>query len=380
MMPDPTRTEADEDLLPYPAPPVVHYAEQALLGALLLVPERLKTIGPLEPEHFANTAHSALFAAMRTVSPPAPEVHRTSPVWPNQLLDAAQPQARALTASYLHTLISVCPTDAHAPAYAQMVRSGHARRVLRRHAGLLAQAARAPGPDPAEAVLTRSDELATHLDELVTAFPSHPGSMPRTPAARRPTAEPSAEAEDDERMLLATVTAHPDELLRMRWLHEGDFTNPLHAALFTSLTALALSGAPVDPITLLWEAQQTGLLRDGPGPAEILDLLTCPVGAPEHWGQKVLQRALLRQAVAVADRIAALTADEATTVHQLVIGSRRTLSALSAVRRRWHEATGSLPRTPPPRRPAVSRPSPVTSVRPAARAGPGPRAPARPGR
>ncbi|MFF5701044.1 hypothetical protein ACFY7H_00780 [Streptomyces sp. NPDC012794] len=80
------------------------------------------------------------------MSPPAPEVHRTSPVWPNQLLHAAQPQARALTASYPHTLISVCPTDAHAPAYAQMVRSGHARRVLRRHAGLLAQSARTPGP------------------------------------------------------------------------------------------------------------------------------------------------------------------------------------------------------------------------------------------
>ncbi|MEV7169303.1 DnaB-like helicase N-terminal domain-containing protein [Streptomyces sp. NPDC093224] len=379
MMSDATRAEADEDVLQYPAPPpVVHYAEQALLGALLLVPERLKTIGPLEPEHFANTAHSALFAAMRTVSPPAPEVHRTSPVWPNQLLDAAQPQARALTASYLHTLISVCPTDAHAPAYAQMVRSGYARRVLRRHAGLLAQAARTPGPDPARTVLTRADQLAVYLDELATAFPSHPGSIPRTPSAPTSAVLTSAEAADAERMLLAAATAHPEDLPRMRWLHESDLTTPMHAALFACLTGLARRGAPVDPITVLWEAQQRGLLHDGFGPAEVLDAVSHHAGAPEHWGQKILQRALLRQAEDVAARIETLTADEGTTVHQLTTGSRRALATLSSVRARWHQAvrdTSSGARAAAPT--TVQTPMPR---QPAAQASPAGRHPARPAR
>ncbi|MFF4583141.1 DnaB-like helicase N-terminal domain-containing protein [Streptomyces sp. NPDC001373] len=378
-MADHARAAADEELPEDPAPtPVVHYAEQALLGALLLVPERLKTIGLLEPEHFANTAHSALFAAMCTTSPPAPEVHRASPVWPNQLLAAAQPRARALTAAYLHTLISICPTDAHAPAYAQIVRSGHARRVLRRHAGLLAQAARAPGPDPAAAALARADQLAVYLDELVTAFPSHPGSMPRTPPVPAPAAEASVEAEDEERMLLATATAHPDDLPRLRWLHESDFTVPVHAALFACLTALARRGAPVDPITVLWEAQQRGLLRDGLGPAEVLDLLAHPAGSPEHWGQKVLQRALLGQAGAAAARIEALTTDEATSVHQLATGSRRALSALSTVRGRWHQATGNFAEKPPARRSAVPRAPAVRT--PAPRASPAARTPSRSGR
>ncbi|MFJ6486309.1 DnaB-like helicase N-terminal domain-containing protein [Streptomyces sp. NPDC091682] len=378
-MADHARAAADEELPEDPGPtPVVHYAEQALLGALLLVPERLKTIGLLEPEHFANTAHSALFAAMCTTSPPAPEVHRASPVWPNQLLAAAQPRARALTAAYLHTLISICPTDAHAPAYAQIVHSAHARRVLRRHAGLLAQAARAPGPDPTAAALARADQLAVYLDELVTAFPSHPGSMPRTPPVPAPAAEASVEAEDEERMLLATATAHADDLPRLRWLHESDFTVPVHAALFTCLTALARRSSPVDPITLLWEAQQRGLLRDGLGPTEVLDLLAHPAGAPEHWGQKVLQRALLAQAGAVAARIETLTADEATSVHQLATGSRRALSALSSVRSRWHQATGDFTEKPTSRQPSVPRAPAVRT--PSARAGPAARAPARPGR
>ncbi|MFG2335498.1 DnaB-like helicase N-terminal domain-containing protein [Streptomyces yangpuensis] len=365
MMSDATPSEADDDLLQYSAaPPVVHYAEQALLGALLLVPERLKTIGPLEPEHFANTAHSALFTAIRTVSPPPPEVHRTSPVWPNQLLDAAQAQARALTASYLHTLISVCPTDTHAHAYAQMVRSGHARRVLRRHAGSLAQAARTAGPDPARTVLARADQLAVYLDELATAFPSHPGSMPRTPAAPTAAVQTSAEASDEERMLLAAATAYPEHLPRMRWLHESDLSTPRYTALFACLTGLARRGAPVDPITVLWEAQQRGLLHHGFGPAEVLDVVSHPAGAPEHWGQKILQRALLRQAEDVATRIETLTADEATTVHQLATGSRRALATLSSVRARWHQALGdpspgvggaspATVQTPMPRQPAV---------------------------
>ncbi|THA41184.1 replicative DNA helicase [Streptomyces sp. A1547] len=377
-MSDATRPEADEDVLQYPAPPpVVHYAEQALLGALLLVPERLKTIGPLEPEQFANTAHSALFAAMHTVSPPAPEVHRTSPVWPNQLLDAAQPQARALTASYLHTLISVCPTDAHAPAYAQMVRSGHARRVLRQHASLLAQAARTPGPDPARTVLTRADQLTVYLDELATAFPSHPGSIPRTPAAPTSAVQTSVEAGDEERMLLAAATAHPEALTRMRWLQETDLTTPIHAALFACLTGLARRGAPVDPITVLWEAQQRGLLHDGFGPAEVLDAVSHPAGAPEHWGQKVLQRALLRQAEDVAARIETLTADEATTVHQLATGSRRALATLSSVRARWHQAVGD---TSSGTRAATPPTAQTPALRAAARAGPAVCHPARPAR
>ncbi|MEU6395455.1 DnaB-like helicase N-terminal domain-containing protein [Streptomyces cinnamoneus] len=378
-MSDATSTEADEDVLQYPAPPpVVHYAEQALLGALLLAPERLKTIGPLEPEHFANTAHSALFAAMRRVSPPAPEVHRTSPVWPNQLLDAAQPQARALTAPYLHTLISVCPTDAHAPAYAQMVRSGHARRVLHRHAGLLAQAARAPGPDPARTVLTRADQLAVYLDELATAFPSHPGSIPRTPAVPTSAVQTSVEAVDEERMLLAAATAHPEDLPRMRWLHETDLTAPMHAVLFACLTGLARRGAPVDPITVLWEAQQRGLLHDGFGPTDVLDAVSHPAGAPEHWGQRILQRALLRQADEVAARIKTLTADEATTVHQLATGSRRALATLFSVRARWHQAVGE-PNSGARAAAPTTVQTPVLRP-PAALAGPAVRHPARPNR
>lgn len=108
-MPNPAQPyeEADPDELP-PAQPV-HYAEQALLGALLLHPHRLETIGTLLPEHFGNHSHGALFSAIRTLPLPDLEVHAKEAGWLNAVLDAARPEAPGLTAPYLHTLINACP-------------------------------------------------------------------------------------------------------------------------------------------------------------------------------------------------------------------------------------------------------------------------------
>ncbi|MFE9795799.1 DnaB-like helicase N-terminal domain-containing protein [Streptomyces goshikiensis] len=181
-----------------------------------------------------------------------------------------------------------------------------------------------------------------------------------------------------QRMLLAAATAHPENLQRMRWQHESDLTTPLHSALFACLTGLARRGAPVDAITMLWEAQQRGLLHGEFGPADLLEAVSHAGGAPEHWGQRILRRALLRQAEDAAARIEDLTADEATTVHQLATGSRRALAALSSVRARWHQAVGDTS--------SGARAAAPTTVQtrvprqPAIRAGPTVRHPARPAR
>lgn len=127
-----------------------------------------------------------------------------------------------------------------------------------------------------------------------------------------------------------------------------------------------------------WEAQQRGLLHDGFGPTDALYAVSHPAGAPEHWGQKILQRALLHRAEDVAARIETLTADEATTVHQLATGSRRALAALSTVRARWHQATSDCTETAPTRSSAAAR-TPAGRT-PTVRAGPAARIPARPGR
>ncbi|MER7404854.1 hypothetical protein ABT373_20775 [Streptomyces sp. NPDC000070] len=201
-----------------------------------------------------------------------------------------------------------------------MVETERARRILRVHAERLALTATdvtLPHPVP--------DTLGGAVDDIAARFPSHSGSLPRTPAP--------APAVDEERLLLATATAHPADVEQMRWLTAGDFTHPLHARLWQCLTALT---------------QQRGLLTSGADSAELLDLLGAPAGSPQYWGERILQRSLLTTAHHVGRRIEAFTDDPATTPYQLVIGSHRPVPD----RRR--------PRRHPPRSSPASWPASTT--------------------
>ncbi|MFE4055201.1 DnaB-like helicase N-terminal domain-containing protein [Streptomyces sp. NPDC059096] len=330
----------DDRLDALPAPGPVYYAEQALLGALLLEPHRRGEVTGLDAGSFSYAAHGAVFTAIRTLPAPDPVQHRRNTAWLNEVLDAARRQARGLTGPYLHTLIRACPQPGHAAAYAAMVEADHARRALRGRAQRLAQTATDPAlPDPVPAVLAEADALAETVDKLGLRFPPQPGPPPRTPAPP-PRLHPDGreEALAEERLLLATATTHPAEIEQMRWLTNSDFTHPFHAGLWTCLTALNRRGVPIDPVTVLWEAQQRGLMTEVVS-AELLDGLSVPADSATYCGERVLQRAVLATAHEVGRQVEAFTADPATTPYQLVLGSRRALADLSAVRSRWTLAT-----------------------------------------
>ncbi|MBN3933032.1 replicative DNA helicase [Streptomyces verrucosisporus] len=369
----PHAPEPDEeglDALPPPQP--VYYAERALLGALLLEPDRLGDVPGIGPEMFSTAAHRALFAAIRALPAPDPAEHAHSTAWLDQVLTTAREQARGLTASHLHGLIHHCPWPRHAPAYARMVEADHTRRTLRAGAQRLVHTATDRTlPQPVDTTLAEADALASLVDDIAARFPPHSSPLPRTPATVPTTAPDYAkEAIDEERLLLATATAHPGDAERMRWLTAEDFTHPLHAGLWRCLTALTRRRAPIDPVTVLWEAQQRGLLAPGTRPAELLALLAEPVGDPQHWGERILQRSVLSTAHRVGHRIQAYTDTPAATPHQLVTGSRRALADLSAGRARWHHATSPAPTVSPARTRATAPPRagpPRTTAPPGAR-------------
>ncbi|MFG2827377.1 hypothetical protein ACGFWI_07925 [Streptomyces sp. NPDC048434] len=107
------------------------------------------------------------------------------------------------------------------------------------------------------------------------------------------------------------------------------------------LTALTYRGEPVERVTMLWEAQHRGLLAQSTTSRDLMTLLSTPVGLPKHWGEKIVQRALLYRAHTVADRITAYTNDPANTPHQLIIGSRRIRQAWTT--HRWDVRTNRRP-------------------------------------
>ncbi|MFI5751058.1 DnaB-like helicase N-terminal domain-containing protein [Streptomyces sp. NPDC051644] len=360
----PHAPEPDEDDLDAIAPPQpVFHVEQALLGALLLDPHRLSDVTGIAADSFSTAVHVALYAAISTLPPPDPAEHAKNTKWLDRVLATAREQARGLTASYLHTLVQVCPWPRHAPAYARMVEAEHARRRLQRAAERLVQTVHdASLPHPVPAVLAEADALAAVVDDIASRFPPRAGVLPRTPAPPLAIAPDHTEAVEEERLLLATATAHPADIDSLRWLLPDDLTLPLHAGLWQCLTTLARRREAVDPVTVLWEAQQRGLLDAGSEPRDVLRLLAEPAGSVEHWGERALQRSLLATADHTGRRIEAYAGDPANTPFQLVVGARRSLADIGAVRTRWQHATGPVPPQRPRAAPTTRAGPPTTTA------------------
>ncbi|MEU7033582.1 DnaB-like helicase N-terminal domain-containing protein [Streptomyces sp. NPDC046237] len=362
----------DEDGLDtIPAPPPVFHVEQALLGALLFDPRRLGDVTGISADSFSTAAHAALFAAINALPPPDPVKHTKNTEWLSKVLAAGREQARGLTASYLHTLIQVCPWPRHAPAYARMVEAEHARRRLRAAAEHLLQTVHDTSlPHAVQTVLAEADALAALVDDIAARFPPRAGILPRSPASPPAIVPDCAEAVEEEQLLLATATAHPADVESVRWLLPEDFTQPLHAGLWQCLTTLVRRQEPVDPVTVLWAAQQRGLLHDEREPGDVLRLLAEPAGSVEHWSQRALKRSLLATADRSGRRIEAYTDDPTNTPFQLVAGARRSLADISAIRARWQHATGrplpQQPHAPPATRAGPSTRRAPAAVRPAA--------------
>lgn len=347
----------DNDLDAAPPPPPAHHAEQALLGALLLQPHRLGEITGITAASFAHPTHAAVFTAISTFPAPDPEQHAQDATWLTAVYTTARQHDHALTPAYLHALIQACPQPRHAPAYARIVEAERARRRLNTAAHHLAQAAQdASLPHPVPAVLAAADTLAALVEELAAAFPPRSGAPARTTSPPTPgDTRQDDEAGEEERLLLACATAHPEDIERLRWLHHEDFTDPLHAGLWQCLRELTRRGAPVDPVTVLWQAQHHGLLNQTTEPAALLGLLSEPAASTDHWAQRTLQRALRTTARHTALHVTALTDDPAIAPHQLVAAGRRALARLAAVRTRWHHATTP---TTPTRRTRTGAPTP----------------------
>ncbi|MQS05923.1 DnaB-like helicase N-terminal domain-containing protein, partial [Streptomyces alkaliphilus] len=194
-----------------------------------------------------------------------------------------------------------------------------------------------------------------------------PYRLPAPPPADQ--GPPHGQAVEEEQLLLATATAHPAEAERMRWLTPADFTLPLHAGLWRCLTSMARRRSPIDPVTVLWEAQQGGLLTSDIEPTELLGLLTEPVGSATYWGRRILQRALLTTAHHTGRHIEAHTKNPAIAPHHLLHASRHALTNFNSLRARWsHAASPSPPPSHPappttPSRPGPPRTTPPTTTR-----------------
>ncbi|GAA0438106.1 DnaB-like helicase N-terminal domain-containing protein [Streptomyces luteireticuli] len=360
-----------------PGRDVIVLAEQALLGALLVQPPTLTAVsGWVEPEHFYLPHHTSLYSAMchlaKAGHPAVAEAHPTAEQgleWVQQAIARGAEETPALTPTYAHALISTCPQPKHASAYGHMVLADHTRRTVTEHAARLGQAVReSRGSDTGMAlVCSRADELADVLEQLTHRWRPHPGSLPRIE-----TSAPSTQSEDiegrvqDERVFLSAAANRPAVLTEVRaYLTAEDFADPVHQQLFRALAALDHRGGPIDPVIVVWEAQQRGVFaRTTATPDDVLAICERSGADPAYWAARVIHHALLSTATDAATHIERLAANTTVTPHQLISASRRTLADLTAVRLRSRRARGEVaPRqsTEPRRRPLPVAPSHMPS-------------------
>jgi replicative DNA helicase len=293
----------------------VDLAEQALAGALLDDPERIRTVADwLTAADFTDVQCAAVYQAVRQ------RVLSGRACAPVDVLEDLRADTglqwrggSAAIGPWLHTLVHHCPPKPDAVTYARMVLEASVRRQLEL-VGLRVQAA---------AVDSDADVTAA-VDETLLEIDAH-GRRWRAATSRIRTVhdEPDVSA-PAERLLSADRRirdlAAPDQtdvgsaehdvihgVLRdagvLRQLAGGlepeDFADPARGNTYRAALTLHELGRRVDVVTIAWE-QQRQAARHGPGlPVEELRQLAAGIAAPgraEQCAQIVGRAALYRLA------------------------------------------------------------------------------------
>lgn len=152
------------------AQPVDHQAERATLGAMLLTPTAVETVGDiLYGTEFDQPAHELVYQAILAVHL---EGHQADMVTVCAYLEETGNLRRAGGAPYLHTLANSVPTPENAAHYAGIVADRAARRRLITAGTRIRELGYATGNDITTSVDAATTELAKATTEHTTSTDS----------------------------------------------------------------------------------------------------------------------------------------------------------------------------------------------------------------
>lgn len=245
---------------------LTHRAEQALLGAMLHIPDLAARLDYLEPGDFASNRHRLVFSAIRTASNSGQREN-----WRGAVEKAAGSE---ISQRYLDELEVACPEPRHGPAYGLMVLEASARRDLLGHATDLADQAESLRYSAQRVIRAggtgghRSEAHAGLVAGVATAIRVHAGRFdPDNTWAV--TAPPSGQVSRrgtflEETALAALIQHHPAALRVARALPSPlAFADPLRRNIYQAVCDLASTGRPVDALTVDWELARGQGAADG---------------------------------------------------------------------------------------------------------------------
>ncbi|QTE30058.1 DnaB-like helicase N-terminal domain-containing protein [Pengzhenrongella sicca] len=356
---------------------VVHLAEQATLGGLLLAPDHFVEVNRwLRGQDFADPWHRKVWTTLR-------EAHTAgAPI-------AAEPVAAAMTERFgarladivrLHDLVRVVPKDPDPRPHAAVVVEFGARRDIATQ-GILLEAG---------AAIAARDHASRHLDAMIqiagAAFtiagerwedatgqhaPTLTERMPaglraaaadeelRRAADKHLTAAPeltSADAKANEARLIAALASHPTAITpTSAWLAPEKVTNKPWRTVYYALTEMADGGEHIDPVSLATHVMRVAR-RTGTAPA-LIELLAT-VSAEESSLPRHLSRAVAGDQLRLTARVGAITLRSSAADPRVDV--RWLLAQGFAVLNTMHDLAVVLPETPG--QPGPTRPSGRTAL------------------
>lgn len=271
----------------------VDLAEQALVGALLLRPDRVANLEWLRAADFADAGCAAVFdhislAHARGVPLTADRVRRHFLATPTSVHPQLVGGAR------LADFMSQTPLRPHPEVYARIVLEASVHRLAERVG--LRFASRSDDRPPPEITDGEQAVLTGVRQRLATSERSGAHLPPYREArySRGAVADHQMAAESST---LSALLYKPDQIADVRrWLTPPDFGSADRAATYAAMLDLHGSGTPVDLVTVAWQQHRYAATRGGGVPIERLRemTLTGPVDA-EPPARDVVRASVHRQ-------------------------------------------------------------------------------------
>lgn len=284
------------------------HAERAVIGALLLEPERYRDVKEwLESGDFLGLAEKRTYEAMRALDD---DGRQLTPSAVNEHLAVRYPERRHRPdAAFLVSCMQECPVPSRVALYGRMVLdSSIRRRISAQAAGLRHRAERAATSQDLNLVFGVVDRVRRDVERLHTREAKASGAHAPSPIrVDELPAVPIASGRHDgavERTAVLALVNQPLALPRVStWLERGDFRDPECALVFGELLSMMASREPIDPLTVAWRVSRRSVTN-----ALVADLLEVQKAGPRLPEATIAARRVLEQSVrsTVIDAAAAL--------------------------------------------------------------------------
>lgn len=280
---------------------LTHKAEEALLGAALFRPEALPSMRWIPPGAFSRPDHAALWQTLHTIDfskVAANDVPATVSAAVSRIEE--QGIRQLLTPPRLAQLANACPDPRTAPLYGGMTLEAAIHRSVEHAGEQLRATARQTEVDQAPQALEQAVRTGQRFTALEDAWKAAPevvrnllDTQPEQPITLAPRAERARTDVQAEAETVASLLYQPGQMAEVtNWLRHQDFSHPELATVYRAMVTLDERHAPIDPLTVAWEAQR----HPGPQPSEqvLTELEQAGMGGTAAYtGEQVLNTAVL---------------------------------------------------------------------------------------